>query len=224
MTLLSDSARAVAGLLGRDSWIVRHLRPAYETVVEWSAGGRGIPWRINGVTYRIDPRYRHQMGNAYDPTIAAWLADRVRPGQVALDVGANVGVYVLQFAHWTRPGGRVIAVEPNPTARVVLEKHVRLNQLESRVEIVPTAVGATAGDAPFYAAGTDGMSRLGAPNPAIADRTTRITTPVVTLDQLCEARRPEPDWPLLDIEGFELAALSGARRLLTGAAKRPGVV
>jgi FkbM family methyltransferase len=187
-----------------------------DTVLDLTSVGHGIPWLINGVTYRVAPRHRYQtMASSYDAHLAEWLAQRVRPGQTALDVGANVGVDVLQFAHWSRPDGRVIAVEPNPSARAVLEKHVRLNGLERRVEIVSAAVGAAAGEAALFAVDADGMSRLGAPNPTLAGRATAITVPVVSLDDLCESRALAPDWLFLDIEGFEIAALSGARRLLT---------
>jgi FkbM family methyltransferase len=224
MSHLISSAGRLAELLGRDSPVVRLVRPWYDTVLDLTSGGHGIPWMINGVTYRVVQRQRYQMASAYDAHLADWLTTRVRPGQTALDVGANVGVYVLQFAHWSRPDGRVIAVEPNPSARAVLEKHVRLNGLEPRVEIVSAAVGAAAGEAMLFALDADGMSRLGAPNPSIAGRATPITVPVVTLDDLCESRALAPDWLFLDIEGFEIAALSGARRLLTARRQSMGVV
>lgn len=224
MSQLLRHAGRFAELLGRDSLLVRLFRPWFDTMLDVASGGHGIAWPINGVTYRVAPRYRYQLASAYDPHLAEWLAKRVRPGQTALDVGANVGVYVLQFAHWSRPDGRVIAVEPNPSARAVLEKHVRLNGLERRVDIVPAAVGATSGEASLFAVDTDGMSRLGAPNPTLAGRATAITVPVVSLDALCESRALAPDWLLLDIEGFEIAALSGARRLLTTRRHSMGVV
>jgi FkbM family methyltransferase len=224
MSYLTSNAARLAHLLGRDSRIVRMLRPWYDTVLDATSGGHGMPWLINGVTYRVVPRHRYQMASTYDAHLAEWLAQRVRRGQTALDVGANVGVYVLQFAHWSRPDGRVIAVEPNPSTRAVLEKHVRLNGLEQRVEIVPAAVGAAAGEALLFAVDTDGMSRLGAPNPTLAGRAMAITVPVVSLDDMCESRALAPDWLFLDIEGFEIAALSGARRLLTARRESMSVI
>jgi len=224
MSDLIRNARWFAELLGRDSRVVRLFRPWYDTVLDLTSGGHGIPWMINGVTYRVVPRHRYQMASAYDAHLAAWLTARVRPGQTALDVGANVGVYVLQFAHWSRPDGRVIAVEPNPSARAVLERHVRLNGLDRRVEIVSAAVGAAAGEAALFAFDADGMSRLGAPNPMLASRATAITVPVVSLDDLCESRALAPDWLFIDIEGFEIVALSGARRLLATRKQSMGIV
>lgn len=224
MSLLTGAARRLADTLGHDSAIIRALRPAYETLLDWSTGGRGIPWTINGVPCRIDPRFRHRMGSMYEPDMAAWLAKHVRPGDVCLDVGANVGVYVLQLAHWSGPNGKVIAVEPNPGARTVLEKHVKLNGLTERVAIVPAAVGDAPGSATLFATGAAGMSRLGAPNAALEDTASPLAVPVVTLDLLCTSHRISPDWLLIDIEGYEIAALRGARELISRSDKPLGIV
>ena len=214
MNLLQETARKTAGLLGRESWLVRSLRPAYESLLGWTNDGRGIAWTINGVSYRIDPHYRHRMGSNYDPAVATFLRERVKPGAICVDVGANVGVYVLQFGQWCGPKGRVIAFEPNPLAREVLERHVQMNDLGGRVTVVQAAIGAESGEAVLYAADVAGMSRLGKANAAIADRVSEITVPVMTLDEYCEAHGLRPDWLFIDIEGFEIAALSGARRLI----------
>jgi FkbM family methyltransferase len=207
-------ARHASGLIGRETRLVRRLRPFYESLLDWSSGGQGISWKINGETYRVDPHYRHRLGEHYDAAVAAFLRERVRPGALCLDVGANVGVYVLQFARWSGPTGRVYAFEPNPCAQTVLRKHVRMNNLEGQVEIVPAAVGAFNGEAILYAAEADGMSRLGAPNKEIANRTSQINVPVVTLDDYCASENLKPDWLFVDIEGFEIAALSGATKLI----------
>lgn len=214
MNLLQNTARRTAGLLGRESRLVRRLRPAYENLLDWYGGGRGIPWTINGVTYRVDPHHRQRLGQNYDAPVAEFLRARVRPGALCVDVGANVGVYVLQFAHWSRPDGRVVAFEPNPGAREVLQSHVRMNGLQERVEIVPAAVGETSGEEILYAAAAEGMSRLGEANKALTGTVEEIVVPVVTLDEYCQVNSPEPDWLFLDIEGFEIAALAGARELI----------
>ncbi len=224
MNLLQTAARRTSGLLGRKSWLVRSLRPAYESLLEWFNDGRGIPWDINGITYRIDPHYRHRMGSSYDSPVAAFLRERVRPGAVCVDVGANVGVYVLQFAEWSGPNGKVVAFEPNPAAREALEKHVQMNELAERVTIVEAAVGAASGEAVLYAADVAGMSRLGEPNKAIADRVSEITVAVVTLDEYCNTAGLLPDWLFIDIEGFEIAALSGARDLIKSRGRDMNIV
>jgi len=217
-------ARQAAEALGRESGLVRWARPHYESVLESLSGGRGIPWSINGVTFRVDPHHRHRLGARYDAPVAAFLRDQVRAGDVCLDIGANVGVYVLQFAHWSRPTGRVVAFEPNPVALGVLQRHVRFNGLEQRVQTVAAAVGASPGEAVLYADGADGMSRLETPNPALADRVRPVTVPVVTIDGYCAAEGIAPDWLIIDAEGFELAVLSGARETIGNHSRPPNVI
>ncbi len=224
MSVIQSAAGRVAGLVGRETWLVRWMRPAYESLLEWAGGGRGAAWTINGVEYRIDPHHRHRLGRDYDAPVAAFLRERVRPGDVCVDVGANVGVYVLQFAHWSAPAGRVVAFEPNPGARAVLEKHVRFNGLTGRVNVVPAAVSRSAGSATLYAEGAEGMSRLGEPNSRIAARVREVTVATVTLDEYCAAEGLKPDWLFIDIEGFEAAALEGARELIESRRGRMGIV
>ncbi len=204
--------------------MIRAMRPLYESLLDWTSGGRGTPWKINGVTYRIDPRFRHRLGQHYDAPVAAFIRERLRPGSLCLDVGANVGVYVLQFAHWTGERGRVIAFEPNPGARRILQKHIELNNLAARTEVVGAAVGRETGEAILFATGEDGMSRLGAPNELIAAQVEELTVPVLMLDEFCRERALEPDWLFIDIEGFEIAALEGARQLIRRMGPRLNIV
>jgi FkbM family methyltransferase len=224
MSTLQTAARHAAGFIGRESGLIRRLRPLYESLLDWSGRGQGISWTINGEKYRVDPHQRHRLGAHYDATVAAFLRERVKPGALCLDVGANVGVYVLQFARWAGPTGRVIAFEPNPGALAVLREHVRMNKLDEQVRIVPSAVGAAAGSAILYAAGADGMSRLGAPNREIAEHVSPITVPLLALDDYCATENLEPDWLFIDIEGFELAALYGARELIKSRKGELGII
>jgi hypothetical protein len=120
MVTLQSVARGTASLVGRNSPIIQKMRPTYERLLDRSSGGKGIPWCISGQTYRIDLRNRNCFPPVYEPELANALRKRVKPGSVCLDVGANIGVYALQLAAWSQPGGRIIAFEPNPGAIRVL--------------------------------------------------------------------------------------------------------
>jgi FkbM family methyltransferase len=214
---LQRVATAVNRRLGPDSRLSRAVRGPYGWVLERVGGRAGIARTVNGVPVRVLPRYRQFFTLDYDAPVAAFLRDRVKPGAVCLNIGANTGVYTLQLAHWSAPTGRVYAFEPNPETAAVLRRHVELNRLADRVEVVPVAVGREAGTAPFYAAGADGMSRLGRTNPALpAGAAREVLVEVTTLDRFCSARGLRPDWVVMDIEGFEVAALLGGRDTLRG--------
>ena len=224
MRILQKAARGVAGVLGTESGLVRSARPVYEQALALLTGSRGIPWAINGAEFRISPFQRHRMGRVYDPEVAGFLARHVQPGSTCVDIGANVGVYVLQFARWTGASGRVIAFEPNPVAARVLAEHVRMNDLAGRIQIVPAAVADATGVRTFHMSDADGMSRLGAPNPEIAAITRPISVRVTTLDEFCQQHAVSPDWLLVDVEGFEFAVLAGGRQTLARLGSRLNVV
>lgn len=52
----------------------------------------------------------------YDPTARVLLAPLLRPGDTAIDVGANIGAYTVVFLDAVGPSGMVYAFEPNMRA------------------------------------------------------------------------------------------------------------
>ena len=206
-------ARSAANLLGRRSLAITRGRFIYERILRAVSATRGVPWAINGIEYRIDPAHRERLGHDYDSAATAFLASRTRPGTLAFNVGANVGVHVLQLAHFSGPDGHVVAFEPNPIARAALLRHVYMNNLDARVTVEPYAIGERPGEATLYFSGADGMSRLGQPNPLLDD-VTAMTVEVVNMDTYCERRALVPDCIVMDVEGLEIGALKGATRLL----------
>jgi FkbM family methyltransferase len=214
MEIVQQTARAVASMLGRNSALIRGIRPVYESILMSLHEGKGIPWQVNGVEYRIDAKERPRFAHNYEAQAAAFLAPRVKPGMTCFDVGANVGAYVLQLGHWSAPSGKIVAFEPNSGAREVLAKHIEWNGLAGRVTVVPSAVSSAPGESVLYAEGADGMSRLAEANRGLRGAAVELIVPVTSFDAWCNTNQMWPDVLLLDIEGFEIEALRGARETL----------
>jgi len=70
----------------------------------------------------------------------------IRPGDVAIDVGAHTGDSTLPAALAAGPGGCVLALEPNPFVFHVLERNAALNL--DRAAIVPLNFAATTAPGP----------------------------------------------------------------------------
>ncbi len=71
----------------------------------------------------------------------SWVCERLlRPGDIALDIGANLGLVTCQMAALVGPTGRVHAFEPNPAMTSLLGQSVARNSL-SQVKVHPTALG-----------------------------------------------------------------------------------
>jgi FkbM family methyltransferase len=193
----------------------RRLSPLYSVFLNCLTAGRGFPADINGQVFRIDPRFRWSVWHAYERAVAAYLSSQVKPGQCCFDVGANIGIYVLQLARWSAPDGRIVAFEPNPATLRVLHKHVEMNGLESRVTVVPLAAGSHPGQAPLYdSEAGSGLSRLGAPHADLGVPVEPMQVPLTTIDHYCRETGIVPDWILIDVEGYEYEVLLGAAETL----------
>lgn len=224
---LRRMANLISGGMGRNSRTIKILRPAYNSWLEWSSGDWGMTQTLNNVErFSIDPKHRTHFPDVYDPSVCDFLRTHVKQGDVSLNIGAHVGIYALCLAAWSSPDGQVIAFEPNPLTRAVLEKHVKLNAYEQRIEVVAQAVSNRCGEMTFFATGLEGFSRLEKANPALTlpELTEAVTVPVTSIDAFCAARNLTPNWIVMDIEGYEIAALSGARQMIQDGGERLGII
>ncbi len=55
------------------------------------------------------------------------LVKRLHPGQVVLDLGANIGYFTLLFARQVGDSGHVYAFEPGPLSFLLLKKNIAAN-------------------------------------------------------------------------------------------------
>jgi FkbM family methyltransferase len=97
----------------------------------------GLQLALDITNYTASMRYFHHQ--PYEPDVTRIVAS-LRPGEVFIDVGANVGLFTLIGARRVRPGGRVIAFEPHPDARREMRALLERNGVADMVEIVPAAV------------------------------------------------------------------------------------
>lgn len=209
-------ARAANRVTRYDHPLRRFVTPAYDHLLYALSLGRGIARTLNGEEFLVDPRVRYLLLEQHEAPVAEYLRRHVQPGDTCLNAGANLGFYALPLSRWSAPGGRVIAFEPNPATAAILGRHVRMNGLLDRVRVEPVAVGRARGRARLYdtQAGS-GISRLGAKHPYHGDRVpASIEVPVVSVDEYCDAHRLEPDWLIVDVEGFEFEVLRGAREVI----------
>ena len=141
----------------------------------------------------------------------------LRPGDLLVDVGANVGLHTLLAAAC---GADVIALEPLPAARAMLERNVARNGLNGRVTVLAAGAAAVRGELTF----TDGPSCLNhVVGPGEAPGVPVRKVPVVPLDEVVPDGRPGMMLKIA-VEGFEAEVLRGATRLLADPALRAVIV
>jgi FkbM family methyltransferase len=183
------------------------LKSLYDRALMAQTKGRGLQSTLpHGEVVRVHPAHRFMTWN---PAEYEAFRSAVQPGVVALDVGANVGSYSILLGQWVGPGGKVFAFEPADAVYAGLVAHIALNRLEGIVEPVAAAVGEMEGSAPFVAASTAGEGRL-----AASSERPSGSVPMNTIDAFCRARGIDPAFIKIDVEGWELSALRGARETI----------
>jgi FkbM family methyltransferase len=136
----------------------------------------------------------------------------LQPGDVAIDVGANVGLLAVPLALAVGPEGRVLAVEPLPENVERLEGNLRRNEL-GNVTVVTAAAGAEDGEVQLQVAADSAFSSVGTVTKYRVAGALRV--PCRRLDSLWEELgRPRVALVKIDVEGAELSVLDGARELL----------
>jgi len=149
--------------------------------------------------------------------LAHILRHFVQPGDFVVDVGANIGRISHALARAVGPAGRVLALEPTPMARRVLEALVRMRGLR-QVTVLPAAAGDADGELVLLVPFKDDWKPLHQITHVAGTseaRGERLTAPCHRLDTLWrQAGEPDVRFIKCDTEGHELCVLAGAEDLL----------
>lgn len=153
------------------------------------------------------------VNGVYEPLLCKSLARVLKPDGIFFDVGANVGFFSLLAAHRIVPAGRVVAFEASPRIFAFLEKNAKL-QPRPGLQVIHAAVTERTGDeisffdAPSIKFGMGSLAnRFGSEAVAVKS---------ISLDDAAEKLGlAHVNAIKVDVEGYELGVLRGARRLLT---------
>jgi FkbM family methyltransferase len=152
-----------------------------------------------------------------DPLLLRLAAERVGPGDVVWDVGANVGLFAFAAAHRAGPSGRVLAVEADDwLAALVRRSAAGAGPGYAPVEVLAAAVADRPGIAELGIAlrGRAGNHLLSVPGSSqTGGRREARKVVTVSLDWLLDWF-PAPRLVKIDVEGAEALCLRGAERLL----------
>lgn len=156
--------------------------------------------------YATDAALQHYFdaNQVPEPEVAHLMARVVRPGDVVIDGGANVGFFTVLLSKLVGPAGLVIAVEPSTRNCRKLLFNLAANDC-GNVTVCQKALSHDSNPVPFYAHADNGQDSC------FGDGEHR-TVPAVTLETLALGRIVR--LIKLDIEGSEANALRGAGALL----------
>jgi len=170
----------------------------------------------NGIKYELDMSCMMQWYVYWDYSAKDRnkLYSLVKEGDVIFDVGTNVGETLLNFAKLTGGNGYVYGFEPDEKNYTGVAKNIALNSFKN-LEVFKVAVSDKHETVKLYCVEPHnrGMNRiLQQTDDAGLDYTIMETT---TLDDIVEMNKIDRlNLIKIDIEGYEMHALRGARQVL----------
>lgn len=159
-------------------------------------------------TQRVMYQLFAELHQPYEPCTSLLALGALRPGDIALDIGAHVGYFSMLFRLAVGATGTVISFEPMPDTYRRLLRNVLANRF-TNVLALPLAVAERSGSALFHLdADNEGESSL------LANQDTeRAHVQVTSLDDLFRDGMPaRPRLLKIDAEGVEMNILRGAQQ------------
>ena len=149
----------------------------------------------------------HMLLGSYEKETVDLFAAIVRPGMIAVDIGAHIGFFTRHLSKLAGPTGKVIAFEAHPETYQILVRNCRKL---SNVTTVNAAVTDTNGEVTLYdSGGSTGSNSLIASR---SDYAGSDTVRAVRLDDFLDGS--SIDVVKIDVEGAELEVLQGMTETL----------
>jgi FkbM family methyltransferase len=171
----------------------------------------------------LDPIVRQMWAGSYAPAVVSAIRRILQPGEVAIDVGANIGYLSAVMLAVVGERGAVHAFEPVTRYAERLDLLAKMNPgLELVVQKM--ALSDRAGEATMAVGrGNLGWNTMvpGLMPADDQDHTERVTTR--RLDSYLAERNLEPSLVKIDVEGFEPIVLDGLSRFLDSG-HRPTII
>ena len=166
---------------------------------------------MKGTTSDVIQRYIYYFG-MWEPNVGAFLRARLRPGDVFVDIGANIGYFTLLGATLVGRQGHVVAIEASTSTLAQLKANVACNRFQDLVRCVHAAVSDCDGTATLYR-GLSGNTGTASIVRAEGQASERV--PSAPLGGLLRPDEIECVRVIkIDVEGAEWLVFNGMRPLL----------
>jgi len=149
----------------------------------------------------------------------------IKPGDVCLDVGGNVGYFTLNFAKQVGVAGKVFVFEPIRRNALIIQLGAEINGYAKNVEVVHTAVSNKAGSVSITIPSVDGAyAYIGQDDDASVSSVDELVDCITLDDFLVEHGLIGADIVKIDVEGAELLVLEGGASLFSSNTHQPRIV
>lgn len=181
-------------------------------IMEFTIAGGALEGKRLMLDFKVE---KNLWLGTYELDLSAAIQELVSPGLIVYDLGANLGYMSLIFADKVGESGQVFAFEALPSNVKRLRANLEANPEISNIEIVPNAVSDSAGTVEFLVHESHAAGKVVGSAGRDVTYEERIVIPTISLDDFVFSQKhPAPQIVKMDIEGGEVLALPGMRRIL----------
>lgn len=170
---------------------------------------------INDNRYLItgDEKYLESRGEHFEPNTINIFKFFCTKNSYAIDIGANIGLTAIALANICHQG-KVAAIEPIPVTYEFLKENVKKSRLNN-IALHNFGIGNKEDQVIMQGCDDFLAGSFVAELYKVHEKHFSVTVPIKTLDRAFPAFfMKSVDFIKLDLEGYELFALEGARRVL----------
>tara|TARA_B100001765_G_scaffold213909_1_gene180690 strand:- start:890 stop:1768 length:879 start_codon:yes stop_codon:yes gene_type:complete len=148
----------------------------------------------------------------YEELEAKIMEEKIKVGNIVVDVGANIGLHALNMARIVGNTGQVFAFEPEPSNFKILEKNVKINNYQNII-LEQKAIGDKHGKTTLYQSDHPGRHRI---FPQTKDAIGKVQVDYTSLDKyfLDSNLVDKINFIKIDVEGLEFGVLKGMENIL----------
>src|SRR3989338_4460280 len=163
-----------------------------------------------GISYRLIVNGIREQGHVEQ------IQGVLTSGMKGIDLGANIGYYVLIEGRLIGPAGKIFCIEPGPDNFYMLKKNILENNFGDRTKCFQYLIGDKNGRERLFLSAAANSHTVS----AVSNRWVEV--PMFTLDQFLASEDINPqeiDFIRMDIEGYEVMAIPNMNKLFTGRKK-----
>ena len=199
--------------------VIRHY--AYRAIKNYQINPNESMITVNGCKMKMipnDPGISTELSifKSHEPINTQIISRILKKGMTCLDIGGNIGYYVLLERQLVGDKGRIIAFEPLPRNYQYLQKNIQLQNVKN-ISAYNFACGDKEGKATFFVNKKSNgccviAEGVAPPDPSLG---TLTEVPIKILDPFIEELKLERvDFVRMDSEGYELHILKGLKKTL----------
>lgn len=191
-------------------FLLSNIFPNKDILIEDSFG---FSYKVPSITETV--AFSLLVDGIYEPISLNLIKNYLVPGDVFVDIGANIGAFTFPCASRVGLSGKVIAIEASPTVLDYLKKNITLNKLNN-IKLEECAVAENDFEEKFFYEAPSDHFGMGSFGPQFQN--TPITLKCRTLDSILKDNLIHKVKAIkIDVEGYEAMVFKGARQLLTSA-------